>query len=297
MILHRYFSSHAFETLKEAKLKTARISDFNDPFEFLYVPVGKLSENEMKNFIGARDSNILLQVCNQLLEKQKPGLGLTEQDFETFLKQPKTIEDITGQWPAIVANNDLSFERRRQIIDEGLRAICFADSTNVKPLDEILLWSHYANKHKGVRIGFDFPNLRNEAFKIEQMRYEEKRPEVVFSLGADANQEAYNALLASAKVKSTAWKYENEHRLFTQTRACERRQITNGDGTQFEEYFLEIDRGWFRSVDFGALCPEAEIKKITSMLKSDYPGSIICQRAKFHRTDYALEFVPVTSQH
>jgi len=40
MILHHYFASHAFEALIEARLKTAKISDFNDPFEFLGHPVG-----------------------------------------------------------------------------------------------------------------------------------------------------------------------------------------------------------------------------------------------------------------
>jgi len=46
MLLHRYFNTHAFETLKDAKLKTSRISTFNDSFEFLYVSVGEIKPEE-----------------------------------------------------------------------------------------------------------------------------------------------------------------------------------------------------------------------------------------------------------
>ena len=293
MILHRYFSSHAFETLKEAKLKTAKISEFNDPFEFLYVSVGKLSHAEVEKFIESRDGNGFLKLCNSLLEEKMPGLGVTEQEYKIFLKKEGAIEGIVKQWPAIVKEEDLSFERRRQIIDQGLRAICFADPNNVKPLDEILLWSHYANKHKGVRIAFDFPVLTNAVFGIEKMKYEDKRPQVVFALGADANQEAYKALLASAKVKSNAWKYENEYRLFTQKTVCKPEAVEYPDGTKSVADFLEVKREWVKSVDFGALCPDSDVMKITDMLKSVYSAPVVCQRAKFHPTEYALEYTPV----
>jgi hypothetical protein len=51
MLLHRYFGSHAFETLKEAKLKTSRISGFNDPFEFLINTTGKMTPEQAQKRI------------------------------------------------------------------------------------------------------------------------------------------------------------------------------------------------------------------------------------------------------
>src|SRR6266478_1619803 len=54
MLLHRYFNSHVFETLKDAKLKTSRISSFNDSFEFLYVIVGKTTPEEAKRYVNSK---------------------------------------------------------------------------------------------------------------------------------------------------------------------------------------------------------------------------------------------------
>jgi hypothetical protein len=57
MLLHRYFGLHAFETLKEARLKTSRISSFNDPFEFLYVAAGEMTAAKARKIIEYKINN------------------------------------------------------------------------------------------------------------------------------------------------------------------------------------------------------------------------------------------------
>jgi Protein of unknown function (DUF2971) len=291
MILHRYFNSHAFETIRDAKLKTARISSLNDPFEFLYISVGKVTPEDVQNFVRSRDRNPFYAICKSLLEKQFPQHQLTDQDYESFLNKPEAIENIVQQWPRIVKEQDLPFERRRHLIDRELRAICFSDPSQVTSHDEILLWSHYANKHKGIRVEFDFPDRLNDKFEIMGITYQFNRVEVVFSLGSHiAEEEAIKAMNKSAKVKSLAWEYEHEFRLFTKTNACERRIIVDHDGTADVEHFLGFQHEWVRTVDFGALCPDAEIEPVIRFVEANYPKGVVCKKARFHATEYALEY-------
>jgi hypothetical protein len=55
------------------------------------------------------------------------------------------------------------------------------------------------------------------------------------------------------------------------------------------EHFLEFKRDWVREVDFGALCPESEIRPIIDLLRRDYP-EVTASRACFHETEYALQY-------
>jgi hypothetical protein len=69
MLLHRYFGSHAFETLKRAELKTSRISAFNDPFEFLYVYASNMTCEQAEKYISSRcDDPKFLSWANEFLQ-------------------------------------------------------------------------------------------------------------------------------------------------------------------------------------------------------------------------------------
>ena len=52
---------------------------------------------------------------------------------------------------------------------------------------------------------------------------------------------------------------------------------------------MDFKREWIKSVEVGLRCPEAEIQRIIGLLKTDYP-KVIFKRARFHKTEYALEY-------
>jgi hypothetical protein len=56
------------------------------------------------------------------------------------------------------------------------------------------------------------------------------------------------------------------------------------------EHFLPFNPNWVKSVDFGALCLANEIQKTVDFLKANYPKNILCRKAEFHKTEYALEY-------
>ena len=202
----------------------------------------------------------------------------------------KLVCEISAKaWPGIVDREELSIGRRREIIDRELRAICFSDPNRMKANDEVLLWSHYAKKHEGIRIGFEFPSGTHLPFQIFEIKYNEKRVKVIFSL--DSSADTLNALADSAIVKSSVWNYEKECRLFTKIGLCIPEKIVNGTVATVE-HFLEINRDWVKSVDFGVFCPKTEIQNIVALLKSDYPNAV-ARQAEFHKTDYSLVYNPI----
>jgi hypothetical protein len=70
-------------------------------------------------------------------------------------------------------------------------------------MKNLLLWSHYADSHKGVCVEFDATKLPISAFKVH---YDNKYPEAIYPNPPD--QRAFFPALR----KSKEWKYEDEFR-------------------------------------------------------------------------------------
>ena len=52
MRLHRYFGNHADTTLREKRLMLAKVSDFNDPFEFTHRFSGEYTVSVLNSSLG-----------------------------------------------------------------------------------------------------------------------------------------------------------------------------------------------------------------------------------------------------
>jgi hypothetical protein len=153
-------------------------------------------------------------------------------------------------------------------------------------LDEIMIWSHYANKHQGIRIGFEFPEGIKFPFKIIPIDYRKQRVALNLSEGMDSDQ-AKTAMQEMIKVKSIAWQYEKEHRLITSPDFCEFRRIQNGEYA----HFFSFTREWIKHVDFGVRSSPTEIQNIKDLLKEKYKD-VQARRAVFHSSEYALNYEP-----
>jgi hypothetical protein len=282
MLIHRYFASHAFETLKEEKLKTSRITDFNDPFEFQFCTKGQITPKMAREYFNSRldDPNFWLVVAQRM-----PDL-ITSSNPRKLLKlrAPTIIANLVASSAQIVA---LPLQLREQMADRTTRVVSFSDA-NVSPQNEILLWSHYANKHEGIRIGFEFPPEIKHPFKIFQVQYREGLFEIVYSPDKPILDVGY-ALVECAKVKSSAWQYEHEYRLLTHPDLCEKRTMPNSK----IESFIGFEREWVKTVDFGVRCSTNEIAKMSDLLTSQYAGTVVCRKAGFHKSEYALVYEPV----
>ncbi len=98
----------------------------------------------------------------------------------------------------------------QQAIDE--RAVCSLSDT----WESVLMWSHYADEHRGICVGFDFSLSKKEEFKYYQpVKYCEnnQRPIISLELLAENSPESSQRLYEnSINVKHRDWSYEQELR-------------------------------------------------------------------------------------
>ncbi len=154
--------------------------------------------------------------------------------------------------------------------------------TDVTPDSEILLWSHYAKSHQGVRIEFDFDEQTLPLFKVNYSHY---RCAVEFAKAYDGTH-TNEVLKQTFHTKALAWAYENEVRLVIYKDSVVKRPIPLG-----YKYYLQFDPHCVKSVDFGINCDSETIEVVSTILKSDYPH--VPMRKAFHHTeDYAIEYRP-----
>lgn len=97
----------------------------------------------------------------------------------------------------------------RNRISKEYGLLCFSETW-----EEPLIWSHYADKHKGIALGFKISN-----YQIFKVAYDPNPMRKQFELTHDSvidNQ----LFLDLAKVKYEKWDYEKEHRILIKLAEC-----------------------------------------------------------------------------
>jgi len=272
--LFRYFGSHAYETLSKQRLMTSRVSGFNDPFELLYSAKRTLTPAEA----AAQIQNRLADPAFQAALKDARITAGPDQ-VQRMVTQPHVVEALISKH---AENVEHGLKERLQNADDTLRLICFS-SAQACPLDEILMWSHYANKHRGHRIGFKIPESPTNVYRIDPVDYSASRIQADYT--GDFNDPVFReAMIKSINTKSLAWKYENEFRLTIKPWRCVSDTVNGKVG-----HFLPIEPDWVVRVDCGLHSDPSEDARIVAIVKKRYPRARV-YKAQFHLTDYSTEY-------
>lgn len=107
----------------------------------------------------------------------------------------------------------------KEIINSRFAISCFSTSP-----DNILMWSHYANKHRGFCVEYDFSKMKaqNILLMLYPAIYSDKRPTVPMTLfdldnlndiKLSNDRNAIPDLIMALLTKSKIWNYENEWRI------------------------------------------------------------------------------------
>lgn len=115
---------------------------------------------------------------------------------------------------------------------------------------DVLLWSHYADNCKGIRIGFQFPD--ECPYDICQIAYTKQMPSVDFAklTRCEVMSNQFNKMLHDYHgrmicTKHAAWKYEQEYRLITNVH--DNKCVVQQD----KLFFVKIPVKYVQTVDFG----------------------------------------------
>lgn len=114
-------------------------------------------------------------------------------------------------------------------------------------IDNILMWSHYANNHRGIALRINWnKQYRHQKKPIFKVLYDDERPKISF-FGNDDAVEFADAL----RIKAEFWSYEQEWRVIE----------PYGAGK-----FLNFNPNMITGIVFGINCSNEKRQKVMSLL-------------------------------
>jgi len=224
-------------------------TEFNDPFDCQLQIVPFENENEKETLV------------NQLIEQKV----IQRRDKNKFLK--RKIEKFNFIIESLIN------------IHNSMGIACFCLDRKYKQNEYLLLWSHYADSHKGVRLKFnmldnvlymfELNNLGDPILNLRKVDYEKK----YLILNYIRESEDFSPKLLSTK--SECWVYENEVRIISQK---------SGPVKFIKEALTEIVFGCeLKPID-------VDVKDIIKLVKScNYPNVKFKQAIKC-KDRFGLEF-------
>ena len=153
---------------------------------------------------------------------------------------------------AVKLINQFSGEMARDI-DERYRVYCLGPDPQ-----NSLVWSHYADSHRGICLEF---SLSNEIF-CAALKCEYSSAYPIMKLHDNSDDTALLSLLA----KSDVWSYEKEYRLIAQE---ESKALPDSESLKSNGHFLEFPQGALVSVITGC---QSDHQRIHDLVKSIDPA-------------------------
>ncbi|MCI8992810.1 MAG: DUF2971 domain-containing protein [Eubacterium sp.] len=218
---YRAFNERSLEAFRNDKLFFSTPKHFNDPFDTLaYIDTGKLFSsigsdlNHMQSYLGTQISQ----------NNHVPFPLVTDENKDFLLKFSEDPENRKEFYAFVAKQADLLKEK----ILANSKIICFS-----KEWLSMLMWSHYADYHRGFALGYSVDSLTSaslfdekdnpvsQALTFLPVNYTENKPDMgewfyndlpkVYMGNAKISRNPF--YLDLLKTKSPEWAYEKEYRL------------------------------------------------------------------------------------
>jgi hypothetical protein len=144
-----------------------------------------------------------------------------------------------------------SFRKTRDEISRDMGILCFSREWN-----NPVLWSHYADKHRGICLGFE----TDDEIPMP-VDYTADRPVLPDSLPEEM-REGFALQMLSTKFKD--WSYENEVRIYIRLNPTEEK-----DGLYYTDFGGSLN---LKQVILGPLCSDSDSSSIATIVQGDFTG-------------------------
>ncbi|QUM85459.1 DUF2971 domain-containing protein [Moritella sp. 28] len=214
-----------------------------------------------------------------------------DSSIEAYMSRPEILDQIASglglSSEKVQDHSEELRERIRTVIESGAMHDTLMEKVGICSLskyrDNILMWSHYADNHKGFVVEFSL-DLNDErmvnnpefCFGGNYVEYSHDMPVKV--VGTNNFTDYYRQFL----VKSQDWKYEQEYRVLS---------TNKGAGIH------KFDPRLISSVIVGAKMPSENYRALMDEVvefMSKYDHNISVQQAKIAQDKYELVFMNVT---
>lgn len=232
-IVYKYFriNQYLYDTLISNQLYFSSISQFNDPYDCHLAILDKISEDDFKIYIEHTIKDA---------DTQKKYMDAFRKNPDEFVKP---FIDIYRDWLKYVG------------------ICCFT-----KDKENVLLWSHYADSHRGVCLGFDYNLMKKKFPQYDEVNYNDEP--FYFDIKNPSDSVSKTALR-----KSSDWEYEEEVRFFME-------RSKNIDF--YKDALLEVN--------FGSRCNKRDMMNIQHLISKLNYSRCEFYKASINQAKYIVEF-------
>jgi hypothetical protein len=279
MLVYKYVKPDGDDIIKNLRIKVSNVLDFNDPFEFLPSIKEITADDVLSHLVHNED---YLSYAHKLAIEE----GRTNETYELFVERiqspgrsEKLIEKLKKDLARVLRE---TIERTRGETSKTALFACFCGES-VETHNEILMWSHYTDGHKGLRIAFDRDLLNIQGSAFLEINYEPNRlqynPVEYWQGGIETIGNFYRKVL---RTKSSAWAYEREHRWLVSPRICQKDDKILSVGIK-PEAIVEVA--------CGARCSEERLAFIKNLVRDKFGDKVKVKRAVIDDYEFRLNYV------
>ena len=245
---YRVCNDYAFDALENDKFLLTKPTMFNDPFDaLLYIDKNKL-QRELKESLDDKDRVDPVKKMQEdpnFKEEQIKLLGVDFVDKFSNIKPFSSDGESKFFSNASILVYSKFIEDLTKLSMDSLKQSCLVGCVSEK-INSILMWSHYADSHKGFALNYDFKSRYMVEAKINKkkviaseftdkklfpVKYTNERFDATHyvehnfiynffhNAGVEFNQPFFDKLFYYKYLlfKSTDWSYEKEWRVIKQT--------------------------------------------------------------------------------
>lgn len=274
MLLIRYMRlDHGLSAIRDEELKLSRPLDVNDPYEMMGACVGHMSQKVRKEFYD----NITYGWLKESLAPSGRGI----------IRPLDVVQrEATNYSEAVIKRVIME----RSVVQGKERFVCFSDPNRIDGCSDQLMWAHYADGGKGVRVWFDSDKFPVAHMVLRYVAYADRRP--MLDLGKCEcwmDDKIFTEFaVANLFTKSNAWEYEHEYRLLIGQKMDES-LLTYHDSLEF----LRIPRTSIIRIDFGPKqLQDVTRSKMNALRKDPTTSHIELRAAIFDGENYGYKYMP-----
>lgn len=227
----RAFDIRSFDALKNDTIYAVTADKFNDPYDTLvrydlegiekWVNTVMNIENlgQMKTWFS-QGWDLPIEVRHILPKEMTDTLKVALSSIEDIKDFEGRIEETRQRMMSLI---ETYFPILSETSKRYSTIVCFSES-----IESVLMWSHYANSHKGFALEYDFRPILEQPIKnvgLFPVVYSEERLDIsdyiayefLRILGIPAKMPDMSALIKNALWKSDVWAYEKEWRMIDST--------------------------------------------------------------------------------
>ena len=276
MIVYKYVKLDGLDIIENLRIKVSNPKDFNDPFEFipsvLDVPLKQADDMVFNN------EEYLKRLYDYAI-----SIDQTNKSFELFVEEIRSSNGrvrILESLLIVAESLRIKCEELKAKSDEMILVSCFSGE-DIERSQEVLMWSHYTDGHKGLRIAFDTDVLNIEGSSFEEIKYQANRVQLNpidhFIGNRTRFEDVFNEVIVS---KASNWSYERECRWLVPSNKCQRYKKNS---------FVYINPKAIVEVVCGQRCSLKQILLIKSLVRSKLSNEVKVKRSEIDAYEFKLD--------